>query len=56
MRKDEMVGWRHRLNGHEFDQVLGTDGQDRLECCSPYGHKEQNMTEPLNSNTDTWEA
>ena len=35
-REDEMVGWHHRLNGHEFKQVLGVgDGQGSLVCCSP---------------------
>ena len=34
--EDEMVGWHHRLNGHEFQQTLGAgDGQRRLACCSP---------------------
>ena len=36
-----MVGWHHRLNGHEFEQTLGDgDGQGGLACCSPWGHKE----------------
>ena len=36
--QDEMVGWHHRLNGHEFEQTLGGgDGQGSLECCSPWG-------------------
>ena len=58
MRKDEMVGWHHRLNGHEFDQVLGIDeGQEILGCYSPWDCKEQNMTEQLNNkNSATWEA
>ena len=49
MTEDEMVGWHHRLNGHEFEQapVVG-DGQGSLVCCSPWGHKELDMTEPLN--------
>ena len=39
-RQDEMVGWHHRLNGHEFEQALGDgDGQGGLVCCSPWGHK-----------------
>ena len=38
---DEMVGWHHRLNGHEFEQTLGEgDGQGSLACCSPWGRKE----------------
>ena len=48
MTEDEMVGWHHRLNGHEFEQVLGVgEGQGRLACCSPWGHKESDMTEQL---------
>ena len=47
--EDEMVGWHHRLNGHEFQQTLGAgDGQRRLACCSPWGHKELDMIEGLN--------
>ena len=38
--KDEMVGWHHWLNEHEFEQTLGLgDGQGSLACCSPWGHK-----------------
>ena len=49
--EDEMVGWHHRLNGHEFKQALGDgDGQGSLACCSPWGCKESNMTEQLNNN------
>ena len=37
---DEMVGWHHRLNGHEFEQIPGDgEGQGSLVCCSPWGHK-----------------
>ena len=37
--EDEMVGWHHRLNGHEFGQAPGVgDGQGGLACCSPWGH------------------
>jgi len=47
--KDEMVGWHHQLGGHEFEQALGVgDGQGSLVCCSPWGHKESDMTEQLN--------
>ena len=47
--QDEMVGWHHRLNGHEFEQALGVgDGQGGLVCCSPWGHKKLDMTEWLN--------
>ena len=44
--EDEMVGWQHWLDRHEFEQTLGTgDGQGSLECCSPWGLKESDMTE-----------
>ena len=47
--EDEMVGWHHWLSGHEFEQALGVgDGQGSLECCSPWGSKESDMTEQLN--------
>ena len=47
--EDEMVGWHHSLNGHEFEQVLGVgDGQGSLVCCSPSGRKESDTTEGLN--------
>ena len=47
--EDEMVGWHHRLNGHEFEQALvAGDRQGSLVCCSPWGHKESNTTERLN--------
>ena len=46
MTEDEMVGWRHRLDGHEFEQTLGVDDeQGSLACYSPWGHKELDMTE-----------
>ena len=46
MTEDEMVGWHHRLDGHEFEQALGVgDGQGSLECCTPRGRKESDMTE-----------
>ena len=42
----EMVGWHHRLDGHEFEQALGAgDGQGGLVCCSPFSHKESDMRE-----------
>ena len=41
MTEDEMVGWHHRFNGHEFEQTPGdSEGQGSLACCSPWGHKE----------------
>ena len=49
MTEDEMVGWHHQLDGHEFEQVSGVgDGQGSLVCCSPWSHKELDMTEQLN--------
>ena len=49
MTEDEMVGWNHRLDGHEFEQAPGVgDGQGDLACCSPWGRKELDMTERLN--------
>ena len=49
MTEDEMVGWHHQLNGHEFEQVSGAGyGQGSLACCSPCGCKESNMTVQLN--------
>ena len=44
-----MVGWHHRLIGHEFDQTRG-DVMGSLECCSPRGHKELDTTERVNNN------
>ena len=50
MTEDEMVGWHHRLNGHEFEQTAGdSEGQGSLVCCSPWGHKELDTTEQLNN-------
>ena len=49
MTEDEMVGWHHLLDGHEFEQSLGVgNGQGRLGCCSPWGLKESDTTEWLN--------
>ena len=46
----EMAGWHHQLDGFEFEQALGIgDGQESLACCSPWGRKESDMTEQLNS-------
>ena len=43
-----MVGWHHRLDGHEFEQAPGIcDGQWGLACCSPWSYKESDMTEGL---------
>ena len=50
--EDETVGWHHRVNGHEFEQAPGVgDGQGSLACCSPWGHKELNMTNWTTTNT-----
>ena len=51
--EDEMVGWHHWFNGHEFELIPGVgDRQGGLACCSPWGCKELDMTEWLNW-TDT---
>ena len=51
MTEDEMVGWHHRFNGHEFEQAPGDgEGQASLECCSPWGCKESDRTEWLSNN------
>ena len=48
-RQKMMVGWHHRLNGHEFEQAPRVgNGQGALVCCSPWGCKESNMTEQQN--------
>ena len=49
-----MVGWHHRLTGHEYEKTPGVgDGQGGLAYCSPWGHKEWDTTEQLNS-TGKW--
>ena len=49
MTENKMVGWHHQLDGHEFEQALGVgNGQGSLECYSPCGLKEPDMTEWLN--------
>ena len=49
MAEDEMAGWHHLLNGHELEQAQGVvDGQESLECCSPWDCKELDMMEQLN--------
>ena len=49
MTEDEMVGWHHQLDGHEFEQALRvSERQGSLACCSPWGFKESDMTEQLN--------
>ena len=52
MTEDEMVGWHHRLNGHESEQTPGDcEGQGSLAGCSPQGCKESDMTERLKDNS-----
>ena len=47
--EDEMAGWHHWLDGHEFERALGVgDGQGSLACCRPWGCKESDTTEQLN--------
>ena len=48
MTEDEMVGWHHRLDEHEFEYASGVGGQGSLACCSPWGSKESDTTEGLN--------
>ena len=49
MTEDEIVGWHHRLNRHEFEQALRDgEGQGGLACCSPWGRKESDTTARLN--------
>ena len=49
MTENEMVGWHHQLDRHEFVQVLGVgDRQGSLVCCSLCGRKESDTTEQLN--------
>ena len=53
MTEDEMIEWHHWLNGQEYKQAPGVgDGQGGLACCSPWGHKESDMTEWPNWLTD----
>ena len=48
MTEDEMAGWHHQLNGHEFEQMGVGYGQGGLACCDSWGRKESDMTEQLN--------
>ena len=51
MTEDELVGWHHQLNGHEFEQTQGdNEGQGSLACCSLWDRKESNLIEQLNNN------
>ena len=50
MTEDEMVGWHHRVNGHEFEQTQGDSvGQGTLACCSPWACQESDTTKWLNN-------
>ena len=52
MTEDEMLGWHHQLDGHEFEEALiDGEGQGGLVCCSPWGCKESDTTERLNGLT-----
>ena len=43
--ENEMAGWHHQFNGHEFGKTPGdSEGQEGMACCSSWGHKELNMT------------
>ena len=49
MTEDEVVGWHHQLDGHESEQAPGVgEGQGRLACFSPSGHKKSDTSEQLN--------
>ena len=51
MTEDEIVGWHHLFNGHEFEQTpRDCEGQGSLACCSPWGCKELDMTGRRNNN------
>ena len=55
MTEDEIIGWHHQLNGHEFGQAPGDgEGQGSLVCCNTWGHKELDMTEWLNKNNNIY--
>ena len=49
--EDEMLGWHHQPNGHEFEQTQeDSEGQGSLACCSLWGYNDSDMTERLNNN------
>ena len=49
MTEDEMAGWHHQLDGHEFESTPGvSDGKGGLACCDLWGHKESDTTERVN--------
>ena len=50
--EDQIVGWHHGLNEHEFEQALGDgDGQGSLVCCNPWSRKESDVTEQPKNTT-----
>ena len=51
--EDEMEGWHHQYNGHEFEWILGDNGQGSLGCCSPCGYKSVDTTWWLNNNSNS---
>ena len=52
MTEDEMAGWHHQIDGHEFQQIPGDIGElGSLACCIPWDHKELDTTERLNKTT-----
>ena len=54
MTEDEVVGWHHRLDGHEFGKALGVgDGQGSLACCHPWGRRESDTTDDLTAAADS---
>ena len=56
MTEEEMAGWHHRLDGHEFEWTPGVgDGQGGLACCNSWGRRESDMTERLNWLTELME-
>ena len=57
MARDEMFGWYHQLDGHEFEQARGVgDGQGSLARCSPWGRKESDTAERLNNKDCSYNA
>ena len=55
MTEDEMVGWHHQLNGHEFEQALGdSEGQGSLACSYPWGRKESEGISDNSSSSCDW--
>ena len=53
--EDEIVGWHHQLNGHEYEQTLeDSEGQGSQACCRSWGRKESDTTEWLNTTTTTY--